>query len=200
MTVERAKIIKNVAAPERSSPGNDRETAGAKRVLRVELEAKERAEAIVRAASAKVEEAARAAREHEIARVAAEIIAQKSRFEEKLLDQTIALAVLLAERLVGDVLAIEPARIRALATEALAETRGARALRVEACREDVSALEGVLASLDASAFEVVASEELARGSLVVHTELGRIDARLRPQLERLAEALRETLKSGSALP
>ena len=41
---------------------------------------------------------------------------------------------------------------------------------------------------------LIAEPSLPRGSLVVHTDLGTIDAQLRPQLDRLAKALREAMK------
>jgi flagellar biosynthesis/type III secretory pathway protein FliH len=41
---------------------------------------------------------------------------------------------------------------------------------------------------------VNADATLTRGSLVVHTDLGTIDAQLRPQLDRLAKALREAMR------
>jgi flagellar biosynthesis/type III secretory pathway protein FliH len=42
--------------------------------------------------------------------------------------------------------------------------------------------------------DVVENAELARGSLCVHTDLGTLDAKLTPRLERLAAALRDALK------
>jgi flagellar assembly protein FliH/type III secretion protein L len=171
---------------------------------RIVAEARAHAEAILAEAkgsvAAVVEAAARDAREEAIARVTAEHLAERLSEEERVerhLDRTIDLAVLLAERLVGEALAVDPARITALARGALVEARGARRLRIEACPDDLPALEAMLASLGASVATVEASADLARGSLVVHTELGRVDARLAPQLARLAPALREALREGS---
>jgi len=145
-------------------------------------------------------EAAREAREREVARVAAELVALRITEETRAtreIDRTIAIATLLAERIVGEALVLDPARIGALAVEALKETRGARKVRIESSPADVEALERILAELaptvGASVIAVEPNAELARGSLVVHTELGRVDARLEPQLGRLAEALRETM-------
>lgn len=170
---------------------------------RIVLAAEERARAIVREAEAKAardaEEVSRAAREAEIARLAAAHVALRAREESRAtreIDRTVAMAVMLAERIVGEALAVDGARIATLATEALRETRGARRMRVEASPADVAMLRHVLAEVGsdvAEVVEVVANEELTRGSVVVETELGRVDARLRPQLERLATALREVL-------
>ena len=66
-------------------------------------------------------------------------------------------------------------------------------MRVDASPDDVDALGEALGAIGQSA-DVQADPTLPRGSLVVHTDLGRIDARLEPQLTRLAQALREALK------
>jgi flagellar biosynthesis/type III secretory pathway protein FliH len=55
----------------------------------------------------------------------------------------------------------------------------------------------VLAEVGATATEVVSNPDLGRGSLVVVTDLGRIDARLAPQLARLAEAVRDAMRGTS---
>ena len=141
------------------------------------------------------------AREREIARVTAEILVARSGEEHaaaRTLDRTIEIARVLAERLVGEAIAVQPERVASLATVALEETRGARQMRIEACPEDVAVVQDLLASLGAAMIATVeSSPELSRGSLIVQTDLGRIDARLAPQLERLAEALRPVLHAAS---
>ncbi len=169
---------------------------------RIVAEAEERAAAIVREAEARARasaaDAANAAREDELAKLAAHHLVLRAREEGRAvreLDRTVELAVLLAERVVGEALAVDGTRIAALATEALCEARGARRIRVEAAREDVGVLGEVLTALGHEVAEIVPNEELGRGSILLETELGRVDARLRPQLERLAAALREALAS-----
>lgn len=184
----------------------------ARRMPAVVVLAKEEAASIVRDAHARaesilaegratvaavVENAARDAREAELARVCAELLVRRVSEEEEAereIDRTIDLAVLLAERLVGEAIAVEPSRVGTLAVDALRAARGARELRIEACAEDVPVLEEMVSALGAHVARVEASSDLARGSLVVHTELGRIDARLAPQLSRLAGALRTALR------
>ena len=81
------------------------------------------------------EQVAHETREKEIARIAAEVDRRARRrraARRKELDRTIELAVLLAERLVGEAIARRAARIGALALDALKETRGARQMRIEA--------------------------------------------------------------------
>jgi len=225
MTVERARVIKANAesgASHGRSPAATVLAAATMPVVatripavvvdahadaaRIVAAARAEADAIVAQAnanaSATAEKVAREARETELARLAAEVIVVRAGAErraERELDRTIELAVLLAERLVGEAIAVEPARVTALAAGALQETRGARQLRIEACPGDVPALTELLASLGEGIATVEPSAELSRGSLVVHTELGRVDARLTPQLSRLAEALREVLR-GSESP
>lgn len=208
MTLQRARIIKApitgveptelpetkpaAAAPNRA-PGRGH------RIPRAVLEGRAEAERIVADAHAKAAEvaaaAAREAREIEIAKLAAaflELRREDERRAERDLDRAVQLAVVLAERLVGEALPIEPQRIANLAASALAEARGARRVRIDASPDDVDALRGVLGQLGYEA-EVTADPALARGSLVVHTDLGRIDARLAPQLARLAAVIRKEL-------
>jgi type III secretion protein L len=222
MSVERARVVKADAGAQASARARSHALASAeaqpdatqtgRRIPRVVVDAhvvaaklladaRALANTIVAEATAGAtaiaEQVARETREQEIARVAAEVIAVRAGAErraENELDRTIELAVLLAERLVGEAIAVEPARIAALANGALKETRGARQMRIEACAEDVAALEEVLAALGEGVATIEVSPDLARGSLMVHTELGRVDARLAPQLSRLAEALREVLR------
>jgi flagellar biosynthesis/type III secretory pathway protein FliH len=211
MSVERARVIK-AWAPGAAPATSAHHVDVAKRIPSVVAAAHAEAERVLaeaRATAAKIvadatanasaiaEQVGRAAREEEIARVSAEIIAVRAGAErraEREIDRMSELAVLMAERLIGEAIAVEPARIAALATEALRETRGARQMRIEASRDDVAALQEALATLGDGFAKVEASAELARGSLLVHTELGRVDARLAPQLVRLAEALREVLR------
>ena len=216
MTIARARIIKASSPSVRTDSDPTRETQMTERLARViprvVVDAKGDAEQILadaRAAAATIvaearssaagvaENAAREARESELAKVAAEILIARASDERRAeieLDRTIELAVLLAERLIGETLAIEPDRVGALAVDALRETRGARQLRIEACPADVPVLGELVASLGEGVATIEPSSELARGSLVVHTELGRVDARLAPQLSRLAGALREALR------
>jgi flagellar biosynthesis/type III secretory pathway protein FliH len=214
MTVERARVIKGAGAPGPSHTGVTVAVPSLARRIpgvvadahadaeRIVAKARAEAAAIVAKATADAgelaQEAASEARETELARLAAEVIAVRAGAErraERELDHTIGVAVLLAERLVGEAIAVEPARVGALAVDALKETRGARRIRIEACPDDLAVLNELVASLGEGVASVEASTELSRGSLVVHTELGRVDARLMPQLSRLAEALREALRS-----
>ncbi len=103
------------------------------------------------------------------------------------------LAVLLAERIIGAEVDKNPAKIMEMALRLLEETRGAKKAVLEANPIDAETLRAQTAG-GGEPITVEANPELARGSLVVHTDLGTIDGRLTPQLERLAAALRDALR------
>jgi len=79
------------------------------------------------------------------------------------------------------------------------EARGATRAAIEASPLDADALRNHLVNLGlgqglaSGALEVKIDPQLSRGSLRVHTNLGTLDVQLTPQLERLAEALRDAL-------
>ncbi|HSO37438.1 MAG TPA: FliH/SctL family protein [Labilithrix sp.] len=214
MSLGRARVVKAAAgaAPPGAAEAQARHALARRvpaAVVGARAEADRITEAARQAASAIVAEAhasvagrltaaVREVREQELARIAAEHLALRVGEEQRAerdLDRTLEIAALLAERMIGEAIALEPSRIAALASGALLETRGARRVRIEASPEDLPALQTMLAGLGEGIATLEASAELGRGSLVVHTELGRIDARLGPQLGRLAESLREALRS-----
>lgn len=146
--------------------------------LRLRAEAEGRADA-----SAKIAARALALRQHE------------ALADERALDRSVALARLLAERLLGESLRVAPEQIVALARQALTEARGARRIGLLAHPEDAHLLEQSLPALgiDLAAVQVRADPARNRGSLRIETEIGVLDAELAPQLERLALKLRESL-------
>ena len=169
-------------------------------IARAEAEAiaiMERAE--TRAAQLGTELATRARAEAASAVAARELVlaARESAAVERQLDQVVDLARLLAERLLGEALALDPSRVVALAREALREARGARKLTIAAHPEDVPLLERALDAGELSPpLLVVVDRERRRGSLRLETDLGTLDAELAPELERLATKLREALARG----
>lgn len=206
MTLERARVLKGappVNARPSGGPSSTAEESALGRARRIDAQvarAREEAARIVEEAHARAADvadaAAREAREQEVARLAAAFLALRAEDErraERELERVIELATLLAERLVGEAIRVEPARVTELAAAALRETRGARRVRIDAAPEDVPALTDALGAIGHAA-EIHPDVRLTRGSLVVHTDLGAIDARLEPQLTRLAAALREALR------
>src|SRR5262249_19126950 len=110
------------------------------------------------------------------------------------LDRLVNLARLLAERLLGETLELDPERVIALARRALAEARGARRVTIVAHPDDTPAPQRALADggLD-HVTRVVASAARTRGSLRFETDIGTLDGDIAPQLDRLARRLREVL-------
>jgi flagellar assembly protein FliH/type III secretion protein L len=128
------------------------------------------------------------------ARIAAALLALRAEDErrtERDVERLESTAVVLAERLIGEALAIEPARIGAMAQAALREARGVRRVVLEANPLDAATVKAQLEvlGLPEGTVSVEISADLARGDLLLKTNLGTIDARLKPQLQRLAEAL-----------
>ena len=209
MTLARARILKGGTAPTppTEAPGSTDSAIARARILPAALvEARAEAARIVAEARATAAaeaskaaaDAAREAREEETARLAAGFLALReaeARQLESGKGRLVELATLLAERLLGEALRVEPQRIAELAAVAIEEARGARRIRISASPEDVTPLREAFAAVDARIpIDVEVDSALERGSLVLHTDLGTLDARLAPQLERLAAALREALR------
>ncbi|HVH47425.1 MAG TPA: hypothetical protein VM925_34055, partial [Labilithrix sp.] len=155
MTLERAHVIKAVTDSPETPPPNveagDRARRIAREVLdaradaaRIVADARQQAEAVIASAA---EAAAAEARAKEVARLAAGFLALRdaeARRAEQEVDRLIELAVLLAERLVGEAIRVEPVRIAELAAAAIHEARGARRVRIDAAPDDVAALGGTV--------------------------------------------------------
>jgi flagellar assembly protein FliH/type III secretion protein L len=210
--ISRARVIKGDATPDAdaTTPGDATTNVDvgtgvrARRVAAEILAAREEAAKIVAEACARAAAdatsvataAATEAREQEVARLAASFLAlraDEAQRAEREADRLVELAVILAERLVGEAIRVEPARIVTLAAAAIDEARGAGSVRIDACPEDVPALREALGDV-ARITKIEADISLGRGSLVVHTDIGRIDARLETQLAALSKAVREALR------
>ncbi len=215
MTLPRARVVRAADAPP-AEPlfAAGLATAQRGRVVREELEGRLAAERLVREAeseaeallarareeaAALAERAANAAREEGDAQLAARWLALRDAESARLArdaDRVVSVAVVLAERLLGAALGLEPSRIADLARSVLDEARGARRATIEAHPIDVRELRQRLpsAGLAIDAVELRENESLARGELLLHTDLGIIDAKLASRLDRLAEALRDALR------
>ncbi len=115
--------------------------------------------------------------------------------EERQLERVIGLARVLAERLLGQALSLDPNTIVALAAQALAEARGARRLEIAAHPDDAFTLSNQIELLGMRGDVTILSEaERLRGHLRFTTEIGVLDADLGEQLGRLADKLRGSLQ------
>lgn len=175
---ERAAAIRAAAEREASALRARAHAESAELRLRVEMEA--RATALAELAARNLTLAAR-----------------EAALDERALDRSIELARVLAERLLGEALRLEPERVVALARNALAEARGARRVELAAHPDDVPLLEAALADARLTGVtRVLADPTRLRGSIRLDTDAGTLDAELAPQLDRLAARLRDTLKHG----
>jgi len=147
----------------------------------------------------RAEAEARAEASAKLAAHALALATHEAKADERSLERTVALARLLAERLLGASLAIAPEQVVTLAQQALSEARGARRLSIVAHPEDAQLLSQSLPSLGVAleTVRVVSDGSRARGSLRIETDIGVLDADLAPQLDRLALRLRETLSHES---
>jgi flagellar assembly protein FliH len=185
-----------------------------KRIAREELEARLEAERIVREAREEADRvignaqrqaadagvrALRDAEEQAHAALAARWLALREAERRELEaggGRVLALAVALAERLLGASLELDPGRVADLARQVVAEAGGARRAVIDAHPLDADALRRHLtgAGLDLQSIEVREDSSLARGDLRLHTDLGTIDARLASRFDRLAAALRDAVE------
>jgi flagellar assembly protein FliH/type III secretion protein L len=168
--------------------------------------AEERARAIVDSAQSqaaelrlRAETEGRADAAASLAARALALAAREAESAERQLDRLVEVARILAERLLGEALGLEPGRIIALAKQALGEARGARRVTIFAEPEDATRLERALSELGLGndVTRVVADPRRPKNNLRLETDIGTLDAELAPQLERLALKLRETLGHGS---
>jgi flagellar biosynthesis/type III secretory pathway protein FliH len=214
MTLARGRVLRHeqatnavaIVRPPSSTSGTrlSREARAADEELRAILDAAERRGAAI------VEDATRlAATVRETARIdglaegAAELAALTLRVAEReralddaSLDRSIELAQILAERLLGHTLALDPAGIRQIAQGVLEEARGARHVKIHSHESDAPVLRAVTAEFDPDGrvHEVVVDPALGRGDLRLETDVGVVDARLGPSIGRLAQRLREILR------
>jgi flagellar assembly protein FliH len=176
--------------------------AASDRARAIVLEAEQRARAILEQAAlaagevrVKAEAEGRADGVAALAARAMALSAQEARGDERALERSLSLARVLAERLLGEELRLDPSRVIALARQALSEARGARRIRLIAHPEDLLLLERALGELgvEPSALALSADPARARGNLRLETEIGVLDAELAPQLDRLVERLARSL-------
>lgn len=175
----------------------------AERASGIVAAAEEQAAAIVEQARSEAAQVRLRAEEEGRAEAAAEVAAKalaladhEARADERQLDRAVNLARILAERLLGAELELDPGRVVALAQQALGEARGARRVTIVAHPEDVAVLERSLngLGLDPGTTRIQADSSRARGNLRLETDIGVLDAELGPQLERLALKLRQSLQ------
>jgi type III secretion protein L len=167
------------------------------------------AEAKAQAIVAEAEQAARAVRESardvgrregaaDLAAAWIKLRTEEQQKEEREIDRTLAMATAMAERLLGETLVLDPAKVVGIARQVLDAARQARRVALKAHPEDAAVLRAEIAriGLEGTAIEIHVEPARARGSLLLETDLGTLDADLTLQLDRLARSLRDSLRTG----
>jgi type III secretion protein L len=164
--------------------------------------AEEAARATIEQARAQAErllqEAAAEGRERGMAAVTELLVsarAEAARTRRESLGDLRALAVKIADKLLGRALALDPGLVVELAAQALEHAGEPRALRLRCHPDDLELLErGRPRLLDrcrsVGALRIESSDDVPRGGCVVESELGAVDARLATQLDAIERALR----------
>lgn len=216
MTLPRARIIKAPSAGAarevrvlRAAPKAGRALKAAVADAAIEASAKlaaadDRAHAILASAEQRAHALGEKARDEGRKAGAAELVAswvklrtEENARDERDLDRTTELARVMAEHLIGEALALDPSKVRSIARQALASARQSRRVLLRAHPQDAEALRADLKSLglERAAIEIHADPSRSRGSLLLDTDLGTIDANLPLQLDRLARSLRDSFRS-----
>ncbi|HEX7668801.1 MAG TPA: FliH/SctL family protein [Polyangiaceae bacterium] len=219
MTLARGRVLRAGTADsahavgtvelERSPPGrvgrrlDGASVLAAERAAAIVERAEHRAAAILADATHRASEVTRqaemAGRSSALAEFAAHAVRLREReihADDAALDRTVELSRLLAERLLGHALSVSPAEVASLARGALLEARGARRIRIHANPRDAEILTRVTAEVDPEGRlqAVLPDDALSPGDLRLETDVGVVDARLGPSIDRLAARLREALR------
>jgi len=215
MTLPRGKIVKGPVRGATSVPIAPRDQRPARLLkaseARASMQAAVRiaaAEEQARAIQAEAEETARTlrdqARDEGRQEGVAELVAawvklrtEQNARDERDLDRLTELARAIAERLLGESLGLDPTKVASIARQALAFARQSRRVSVRAHPTDAEVLGRHIASLglEQAALEIHADPTRPRGSLLLDTDLGTLDANLTIQLDRLARSLRDSFRS-----
>jgi flagellar assembly protein FliH len=131
------------------------------------------------------------------------VLELRSQFLEQGEARAVELALLLAEKIVGAALDVQPGRVLEVVRGALRRTVERDHLVIEVHPADLEIVRAEVGEVAArlggvGQLEVVAEQRVARGGCVVRTAEGEIDSRIETQLERARELLREALAAGPA--
>jgi flagellar biosynthesis/type III secretory pathway protein FliH len=187
--VARARVVKKDAA--------DARVEARRIVAEAEGHARdlvEKANRDARKIKAEAEQAGREDGAHRFAAAYLKLRSEQAAHDERDLARSIDLARAMAERLIGESLALDPSRVTAIARQALANVRRVRSVAIVAHPDDAEPLRRDVErlGLEGAAIEIHADATRSRGSLLMRTDLGTLDADLCLQLDRLAAALRDT--------
>ena len=215
MTIRRARIQRaNAQSPAEGPPTIQRETDASRparlkirsqsaqqterQAQQVLLDAQAQAHATVAAAEQRADsirqQATTAGEQDGRARLAVELLAWNRAchsVESTQLSGATEVAGLLAERLLGAELELDPGAVIQLAKEVLKGARSARSITLYLHELDLPLLAGRKDELGIEDADLQLKEDrdLARGEVIVESELGLLDGRFSVQLERLLQHL-----------
>lgn len=115
--------------------------------------------------------------------------------DREALERSVTIGRLLAERLIGESLRLDPDVVAGIAREAMHHLWRSRRVSIYAHPDDVEALERHIATfgMPPERVLVVPDESRERGSLRFTSDFGELDGAVGPQLDRLADAVRQEL-------
>lgn len=120
--------------------------------------------------------------------------AEKQELAQRAEQQTVELAFMLAQKIIGAELEFKPERVTEVARLALQQVLDCDQIELKVNPEDFGYLKAVqqdfASQLSGHArLEIRADKSLARGSCMIETERGLLDARIQTQLESLKESI-----------
>lgn len=212
--IVRAKVLKSpygatvdALAPTDASPRRARVVRKAivdasERAAAIVAEATERAARVVAEAEQAAATLRRTAMDEGRAQGYAEVLARvdvvarlEADVDARSMARNVEMARILAERLIGTAVTLEPLAVVDLASQVLAEVRGARQLQLHTHPEDVATLTNALGAVPG--LSVVPNAGCGRGDFRVVTDVGSIEAKLGERLDLLASKLAEALRKGA---
>lgn len=171
--------------------------AEASRLLeQAQLRAQQMIEDAQRAATELRLQAATVGRADAVAELAAHCVAlreRQARVAQAQLQQSTELAKILAERMIAEAVQLDPALVGRMAQHSLQQLRDRSALVVRAHPDDHPAISKQVATLGLQSVTLVADPSLNRGELCVDSDLGCLELRIAPGLDRLVSRVRSLL-------
>lgn len=140
---------------------------------------------------------ARAEAELTLAAKVVEIAALRRQMVERAHDEIVAIAQIMAERIIGEQLAMKPDRLLNLAQRCMLEARGASRVALCAHPDDAALLSQHIEHLNlyaANEVRIQPDPGLLPGDLRIETDVGTVDARIGTQLANLATIICESLR------
>jgi flagellar biosynthesis/type III secretory pathway protein FliH len=120
---------------------------------------------------------------------------ERLRTEQIKQNEILELGVVLAERLLGEQLRLSQESIASLLMTVLEEARGAKTIVIGASAVDVpqlTAISDLIAEQLHASVEIGEDASLGPGDVLIESELGRLDARVKMRLKHLVECLKRS--------